>query len=217
MTDTSAIAQGAARRTEDGKARTRIQLRNRELILQAALQVFSQYGFRGATLDQIAAESGLSKPNLLYYFPSKEAMHQDLLQALLETWLDPLKALDAEGEPLEEILAYVTRKLELARDYPRESRLFANEILQGAPRILPSLETDLRGLVAQTAETIAGWVAAGRLAPVDPVHLIFSIWALTQHYADFQVQVTAVLGQDDPFEAAEAHLELLFRRLLTPV
>uniref|UniRef100_UPI002B26AEA8 TetR family transcriptional regulator n=1 Tax=Marinovum sp. TaxID=2024839 RepID=UPI002B26AEA8 len=123
MTIQSAIAQGAARRTAEGKSRTRIQLRNRELILQAALQVFSQYGFRGATLDQIANESGLSKPNLLYYFPSKEAMHQDLLQALLETWLDPLRALDPEGEPLEEILAYVQRKLQLARDYPRESRL----------------------------------------------------------------------------------------------
>lgn len=217
MTLQSAIAQGAARHTADGKPRTRIQLRNRELILQAALQVFSQYGFRGATLDQIASESGLSKPNLLYYFPSKEAMHQDLLQALLETWLDPLRALDPAGEPLEEILAYVQRKLQLARDYPRESRLFANEILQGAPRILPILETDLRRLVAETAETIAGWCAAGRLAPVDPVHLIFSIWSLTQHYADFQVQVTAVLGQDDPFEAAEAHLDTLFRRLLTPV
>ena len=216
MTETSAIAQGAARRTANGKSRTRIQLRNRERILQAALQVFSQYGFRGATLDQIAGESGLSKPNLLYYFPSKEAMHQDLLQALLTAWLDPLRALDASGDPLEEILAYVKRKLELARDYPRESRLFANEILQGAPRILPILETDLRALVDETAETIRGWCAAGRLAPVDPVHLIFSIWALTQHYAYFQVQVTAVLGQDNPFEAAEAHLETLFRRLLTP-
>ncbi|WP_323764714.1 TetR family transcriptional regulator C-terminal domain-containing protein, partial [Marinovum sp.] len=136
---------------------------------------------------------------------------------LLETWLDPLRALDPEGEPLEEILAYVQRKLQLARDYPRESRLFANEILQGAPRILPSLETDLRALVDQTAGTVRGWCAAGRLAPVDPVHLIFSIWALTQHYADFQVQVTAVLDQGDPFEAAEAHLDTLFRRLLTPV
>ncbi|TNF19375.1 MAG: TetR family transcriptional regulator [Rhodobacteraceae bacterium] len=212
MTETSATAQGATA----GKPRTRIQRRNRELILEAALQVFSQYGFRGATLDQIAAEAGLSKPNLLYYFPSKEAMHEALLQTLLETWLDPLRALDPQGAPLEEILAYVRRKLELARDYPRESRLFANEILQGAPRILPYLESDLRELVAQTCVIIRGWTAEGRLAPVDPVHLIFSIWALTQHYADFEVQVTAVLGEGDPFEAAGAHLDVMFRRMLTP-
>ncbi len=198
------------------KPRTRIQKRNREVILKAALEVFAQYGFRGATLDQIAGEAGLSKPNLLYYFPSKEAIHRELLQGLLQTWLDPLRALDAEGEPLDEILAYVRRKLELARDYPRESRLFANEILQGAPRMLPYLQTDLRELVEETSAVVERWVAEGRLAPVDPVHLIFSIWAQTQHYADFEVQVMAVLGKGDPFEAAEAHLEKLFRRLLVP-
>lgn len=216
MTDRSPLAQRAQAGEIPHSARTRIQKRNREVILRAALKVFSQYGFRGATLDQIAGEAGLSKPNLLYYFPSKEAMHQELLQGLLKTWLDPLRALDPEGDPLEEILAYVQRKLELARDYPRESRLFANEILQGAPRILPYLKSDLSKLVEQRAAVIRRWSEAGRLAPVDSVHVIFSIWALTQHYADFEVQVAAVLGKEDPFEAAAAHLETLFRRMLTP-
>ncbi|MCJ7874033.1 TetR family transcriptional regulator C-terminal domain-containing protein [Phaeobacter sp. J2-8] len=197
-----------------GKPRTRIQKRNREMILRAALQVFSQHGFRGATLDQIANEAGLSKPNLLYYFPSKDAIHHELLQGLLDTWLDPLRAMNPDGEPLDEILAYVRRKLELARDFPRESRLFANEIVQGAPRILPYLETDLRTLVADTSGHIARWIDEGRIAQVDPTHLIFSIWALTQHYADFEVQVTAVLGKDDPYETAATHLETLFRRML---
>ena len=54
--------------TETERPRTRIQQRNRDLILEAALEVFSTHGFRGATLDQIANEAGLSKPNLLYYF-----------------------------------------------------------------------------------------------------------------------------------------------------
>lgn len=197
-----------------GKPRTRIQKRNREMILRAALQVFSQHGFRGATLDQIANEAGLSKPNLLYYFPSKDAIHHELLQGLLDTWLDPLRAMNPDGEPLDEILAYVRRKLELARDFPRESRLFANEIVQGAPRILPYLETDLRTLVADTSGHIARWIDEGRIAQVDPTHLIFSIWALTQHYADFEVQVTAVLGKGDPYETAATHLETLFRRML---
>lgn len=216
MAGTSPLANGTRTGPAGGKSRTRIQKRNREVILRAALEVFAQYGFRGATLDQIAIEAGLSKPNLLYYFPSKEAMHHELLQGLLETWLDPLRALNPQGDPLDEILAYVRRKLELARDYPRESRLFANEILQGAPRILPYLESDLRELVEHSAATIRRWTREGRLAPVDPVHLIFSIWALTQHYADFEVQVTAVLGAADPFEAAGAHLDVLFRRMLTP-
>lgn len=198
------------------KPRTRIQKRNRELILEAALEVFSRTGYRRATLDQIAIEAGLSKPNLLYYYPSKEAIHRELLHGLLDRWLDPLKALDHGGEPLDEILEYVHRKLQLARDFPRESRIFANEILQGAPTILPDLEGDLKALVNRTAETINAWVSAGHLAPVDPVHLIFSIWALTQHYADFDVQVRAVSGGTDPFPGAEQHLETLFRRMLSP-
>lgn len=197
------------------KPRTRIQIRNREAILDAALEVFSQHGFRGATVDMIAAEAGLSKPNLLYYFASKEDIHVTLLSQLMDTWLDPLRAMNADGDPVEEILAYVRRKLEMSRDLPRESRLFANEIVQGAPRIGGSLSTELKALVDEKAQVITGWIAAGRIADVDPHHLIFSIWALTQHYADFDVQVRAVLGPDRaPIDEAEHFLTALFSRLL---
>lgn len=198
-----------------GRPQTRIQKAKREAILEAGLTVFAEAGFPGATLDRIASEAGLSKPNLLYYYPSKEAIYDALLQDLLQTWLDPLRDLDPEGEPVDEILAYVTRKLQMSRDYPRESRLFANEIIQGAPQIRPVLEGELRDLVQRTAKVFDGWIAEGRLAPVDPRHLLFSVWSLTQHYADFDVQVQAVLGGPD-FDGAEAHLETLFRRWLTP-
>ena len=197
------------------RPRSRIQQRNRELILDAALEVFSLHGFRGATLDQIAEVAGLSKPNLLYYFPSKEAVHKVLLTGLLDSWLDPLREMDPEGDPLAEILAYVRRKLEMSRDFPRESRLFAGEILQGAPRMREAIEGDLRDLVAGKSRILSRWMAEGRIAQVDPVHLIFSIWALTQHYADFEVQVRGVLGPGhDPFTEAGGFLETLFTRLL---
>jgi TetR/AcrR family transcriptional regulator len=200
------------------RPRTRIQQRNSGMILEAALEVFSQHGFRGATLDQIAEVAGLSKPNLLYYFASKEAIHGALLSGLLVTWLDPLRALDPEGDPVAELLGYVRRKLELSRDFPRESRLFANEMLQGAPRIRAALEGELRDLVQEKSAVLRRWMDQGRIAPVHPVHLIFAVWALTQHYADFDVQVRAVLGPDgtDPFPEAGQFLEVLFRRLLEP-
>jgi len=195
---------------------TRIQKRNRRRILDAALAVFSAQGFRGATLDQIAAEAGLSKPNLLYYFDSKEAIHATLLAELLATWLDPLKDIDPAGEPRMEIMAYMRRKLQMTREYPRESRLFANEILQGAPRMSDFIETELKALVDDFARLIRRWISEGRLAPVDPYHLVFSIWALTQHYADFDAQIRLIRGGADPLEGAEAHLETLFARLLAP-
>ena len=196
--------------------KTRIQQRNSETIIEAALDVFSKHGFRGATLDQIANAAGLSKPNLLYYFSSKEAIHAELLEGLMDTWLDPLRALDTNGDPKEQLLGYMRRKLEMSRDLPRESRLFANEVLQGAPRIGAGLGGDLKALVDEKAAIIADWSRSGRIAQVDPYHLIFSIWALTQHYADFDAQVRAVLGGEDPFPGAEAFLDTLYTKLLIP-
>ncbi|MGJ8588653.1 MAG: TetR family transcriptional regulator C-terminal domain-containing protein [Yoonia sp.] len=198
------------------KAPTRIQQRNRAAILSAGLDIFSQYGFRGATLDQIADAAGLSKPNLLYYFPSKEAIHTALLERLLETWLDPLKALDGSGDPITEIMGYAQRKLAMSRDFPRESRLFANEVLQGAPHIENILKTDLKALVDEKAAIIQRWADEGKIAAIDPHHLIFSIWAFTQHYADFDVQVRAVLGDKAPHDGALTFLDTLYAKLLKP-
>ena len=202
----------------DLRPRTRIQQKNREAILDAALGVFSQYGFRGSTLDQIALAAGLSKPNLLYYFPSKEAIHVELLSCLMDTWLDPLRALDPDGDPKAEILAYMRRKLQMSRDLPRESRLFANEILQGAPRMQAAIEGDLKALVDEKSALIQSWMDDGRIAGANPRHLLFSIWALTQHYADFDVQVRCLLAdtEPDPYPEAEAFLDQIFGKLLTP-
>lgn len=202
------------------RRRTRIQEEKREVILDAALEVFSTHGFRGATIDQIAEAAGMSKPNLLYYFRRKDDIHTTLIQRLLDTWLAPLREMDADGDPVTELRSYIRRKLEMARDFPRESRLFANEILQGAPRIMPLLEGELKTLVDQKAAVMREWMRAGKLARTDPWHLIFAIWATTQHYADFDVQVRAVLGPDrgadGRFEDAARFLEQLFVNGLRP-
>lgn len=195
---------------------TRIQRRNRKRILDAALEVFSAQGFRGATLDQIAGVSGLSKPNMLYYFDSKEAMHRALLVQLLDIWLAPMREMNPDGDPHDEIMGYMRRKLQLSRAYPRESRLFANEVLQGAPRLSDAIAGDLKSLVEDRVAIIRSWIRAGKLAPIDPHHLIFSIWALTQHYADFDAQIRLIRGDTDPMDGAEAFLETLFDRLLAP-
>jgi TetR/AcrR family transcriptional regulator len=199
--------------------RTRIQESKEETILEAALQVFSARGFSGATIDRIAEAAGMSKPNLLYYFPTKESVHRRLIDRLLDTWLEPLRQLREDGDPLSEIRGYIRRKIEMARDYPRESRLFANEILHGAPHIGEEM-ADLKRLVDEKAKVIRSWIRAGKLAPVDPHHLIFSIWATTQHYADFDVQVRAVLGPDlageGRFEDAARFLDTLYLGGLKP-
>lgn len=200
------------------KPRTRIQQKNHDAILDGALDVFSAEGFKGATLDAIAAAAGLSKPNLLYYFPSKEAIHRALLDTQLDVWLAPLVDIDAAGDPVEQILGYVQKKLQMSRDMPRESRLFANEVLQGAAHISDAIQGNLKDLVDQRAAVFERWIAEGRLAPIDPHHLIFSIWATTQHYADFAVQIEGILETDEDtrFAQAATFLDVFYRRALTP-
>lgn len=200
------------------RPQTRIQQRNREAILEAALDAFAESGYSGATLDRIAEGARLSKPNLLYYFASKEAIHTALLTELMADWLAPLAALDPDGDPVDEIIGYVLAKLAMARRMPRESRLFAGEILHGAPRMMAQIAGPLKTLVEDKARLIGRWEAEGRLAPIDPHHLIFSIWATTQHYADFDVQIRAILTPegDAHFDTAASFLEGFYRRALTP-
>jgi TetR/AcrR family transcriptional regulator len=177
------------------------------------------HGFRGATIDQIAEVAGMSKPNLLYYFPKKEEIHRRLIGTLLDTWLAPLRDMDETGDPFTEIRSYIRRKLEMARDFPRESRLFANEMLRGAEHVIDMIEIDLKNLVDEKAGVMLVWMDQGRLAaPIlspDLFHL-----GTTQHYADFDVQVRAVLGKnrngEGRFEDAARYLEQLFMYGLTP-
>ena len=157
-----------ARRT---RKRTRIQEENEERILNAALEVFSTYGFRGATVDQIATLARMTKPNLLYYFRRKQDIYRAVLNRTLEMWLTPLEQLSGDGDPATEITAYIDRKLEMSRDNPKESRLFAMEIIQGAPMLCDVLAGRLKKLVDEKTAVIRRWIAEGALAPVDPHHL----------------------------------------------
>jgi len=129
-------------------------------------------------------------------------------------WLKPLEALGDNGDPATEILAYIERKLDLSRKNPTASRLFAMEIMQGAPILGKLLGERLKRLVDEKATLINQWVADGRLAPIDPHHLIFMIWATTQHYADFEAQIHAVLGGsvdiNRHFDTARKTLEQVF-------
>jgi TetR/AcrR family transcriptional regulator len=175
--------------------KTRIQAQNNEIILAAALEVFSNYGFRGSTVDQIAQRANMSKPN----------------------WLAPFESLDERGEPVDEIARYIAAKMDLSRRNPDASRLFANEILNGAPAIGGFLKGPLKTLVDEKAAILAKWMMQGRLRKMDPRHLIFAIWAVTQHYADFEPQIRAVLGvEGDVIAPAETAITALFLDGLRP-
>lgn len=168
---------------------------NRERILDAALAHFARKGLSGTRIDEIAQGAGLSKPNLLYYFRTKNELYVAVLVRTLTMWLEPLGAIDDRRDPAEALTHYITRKLEAARDHPEASRLFALEIMQGAPMLSEVLARDLRLIVDAKVALLRRWQDEGRLKPHDPHHLLFQIWAMTQHYADFAVQVQQLTGK----------------------
>ena len=138
--------------------------------------------------------------------------------AVIQAWVDagrlaPLNEFSAEQDPQQAIADYIRRKLMVSRDSPEASRLFCLEMVQGAPLLKGELDRELRDIVQRKSAVIRGWIDAGRLAPVDPEHLIFMIWATTQHYADFAVQVQALTGEtlSNPvfFERTVANVQAL--------
>lgn len=176
--------------------KSRIWERNEATILSGAERVFARAGFEGATMAQIAEEAGVPKPNLHYYFGNKLDLYRAVLNRVLHDWLDPTDVIVAEAEPRIALENYVRKKMALAFSRPDASRVFANELLHGAPVIGELLRGELRATVREKARVIDGWIEAGKMAPVDSTHLFFTLWAATQTYADFDVQIHAVLGTE---------------------
>ena len=199
-----------------GAAKGHIRQANELVILVAAERVFARAGFGGATMAAIAAGSGLPKANLHYYFGSKDLLYRAVLAQILNDWLLPTGCITPDAEPRIAIEQYIRAKMALAKDRPEGSKVLANELLHGAPVIKELLTTELRELVLRKAAMIKGWVDAGQMAEVDGVHLFFTIWAATQTYADFDVQVSAVLGRSslsarDHAKATEHVVGLILR------
>jgi TetR/AcrR family transcriptional regulator len=190
-----ATGAAAGGRRREGKAnKTRIQVNREQLILDAAEPVFAALGFQGATIEQIARDARISKPNLIYYFKTKRGLYEAVLKRTLDTWLRPLKKLDSAGDPVQELSAYIREKVTMSEKWPSSSRVYAHEMLSGAPFLKSYMETELRNLVKDKSRVIKQWIAAGKLVDADPILLIFLIWAYTQHFSDFLPQVKAVLN-----------------------
>jgi TetR/AcrR family transcriptional regulator len=190
-----------------------IRQTNEALILSAAERVFARAGFGGATMAAIAEASGLPKANLHYYF---DVLYRAVLARILNDWVLPTQGISADAQPREAIERYIRAKMALSAQRPDGSKVFANELLHGAPVAHSLLSTELRQMVLEKAAVVQSWVDAGHMAPVDPIHLFFTIWAATQTYADFDVQVSAVLGRKtltakDHARATEHVVSLILR------
>ncbi len=174
---------------------TRIQRINEARILEAAEEIFALNGYSGAVLERIAERAGISKPNLLYYFKSKKILYQEVLEHTVETWLVPLEEIEESDEPAEAFERYIRIKVEYSRTHPFASKVWANELIHGAPHIGRYLKRRLQPLIDEKARIIEHWIKQGKMDPIDPYHLFFIIWAATQTYADFGEQAAIVKGK----------------------
>ena len=173
---------------------SRIQIKKRALILNAAERVFARYGFSGSRLKEIAEEAGLPKANILYYFNSKEDLYRYVCQDILKNWLGAIGDISESSEPDKALRKYIEAKMELSMQRPNASRVFAMEIISGAPVIGDYLANELKSWVDDHALIFQVWQKRGQLADVSPYHVFFVIWAVTQTYADFATQIELVLG-----------------------
>lgn len=174
--------------------RQEIREQNERLILQAAEKVFAEAGFGGATMQLIADVAGLPKANLHYYFATKEDLYRRVVQEIFEIWLRAADAMDDAEGPAQGIAAYIDAKMEISRHHPHGSKVWASEVMHGAPVIQDYLETTLRDWTEGRIAVINRWISDGRMAPVDPRHLLYMLWATTQHYADFSHQIETLNG-----------------------
>ncbi|MDE2430739.1 MAG: TetR family transcriptional regulator C-terminal domain-containing protein [Burkholderiales bacterium] len=189
-------------------------------ILQHAVEAFAETGYAGSALANIAERAGLSKQNLLYYFPTKQILYQRVLDQVLDHWLERMQVLaDATQDPVQLLRNYIHAKLRFSREHPQASRVYAMEVISGAPIYGNSIRDKVVPLLQKDIAVFESWIAQGKIAPINTTHLMFAIWAMTQSYADFSTQMSLVLGhaplnEQDFVEAEKLIVEIVVARMM---
>ena len=193
-----------------------IREENEKAILEAAETVFAARGYLGATTNEIAQLAGVPKANLHYYFSTKEALYRRVLDDIMTVWLGSAGTFDDCDDPKEALPPYIHAKMEFSRERPKGSKIWAAEIMQGAPHIQDFLETTLQTWMDERKTCVEGWIKDGKINPLKPEYLFYMIWSVTQHYADFQHQIDTLNGNkslsDHQFaEARDQATEIILR------
>ena len=188
----------------DNKTKASIRKKNKSLILDAAKKEFVSYGFKGASIKRIAERADIPRANIHYYFKNKTELYQQLLDQIIQTWNSHYDTLNVDDDPKVALEAYIRSKVMYSRDEPEASRIFASEIIHGAPVLQSYLSSDFKTWIKKKVEVIQKWIEKGLIDDINPYHLLFLIWSSTQHYADFNVQVLAAFDKktmdDDDYE-----------------
>ncbi|MEY8841799.1 TetR family transcriptional regulator C-terminal domain-containing protein, partial [Cribrihabitans sp. XS_ASV171] len=171
----------------------RVQIR--QAILDGAIREFARNGLSGTSTQALADAAGLTKAQLHYYITTKEDLYDEALRSIVGEWRHIFFVSAGPEDPATVISSYIERKINHALDYPEVSRLFANEVGRGAT-VLSRYWGELKTSVDEATAVIEGWIAAGQIRPVDPLLFQMNMWAVTQHYAEYEAQARHLLGTD---------------------
>ncbi len=202
------------------RAPTASRLRKEHAILEEAENHFAQFGFEGASLESIGTAAGISRHNLLYYFPSKEALYQRVLDDVLTQWLAGMEDLAQGDDPKLALRRYIRAKLQYSRTRPQGAKVFTKEVIAGAPRYGTAITERVGPLLKTEVRTFERWAREGRIAKVNFTHLMFIIWSVTQAYAEQEAQFALLLGipalTEREYDKAEELLVRMVLGALTP-
>jgi AcrR family transcriptional regulator len=182
-----------------------IRQRNKTLILQAAADEFVKFGYKGTSLQSIADHVDLPKANILYYFKSKKGLYLSLLEEILNLWNDGFSDEAVNQEPAKVLETYIRGKMNYSRSHPKASKIFALELIHGAPNIHDAMELPMIQWTEGKATIIQTWVDRGMIKPIEPLYLLFMIWGTTQFYADCDTEIDLIKGKplnDKEYEQA---------------
>lgn len=180
-----------------GNHKIEIRRSNVEKILLAAEKVFAEKGFGSTAMADIAREVQLPRSNLHYYFSTKTELYSAVLLDLLEVWKQDALCFEMFDDPRVVLSSYIRAKMNHSRSRPHGSKVWANEIILGAPTLGKALDASLYDWAKMKEAKIRQWVDDKRILAVEPSSLLYMIWASTQHYADFDHQVN-ILNDHQP-------------------
>lgn len=189
------------------------RIEKEQAILREAEAQFARFGFEGASIEAIGAALGISRHNLLYYFPSKELLYRRVLDDVMTQWLAGMGELAAGDDPALALRRYIGAKMRSSRERPDGSRVFTKEVMAGAPRYGDAITERVQPVLRADVQAFTRWARQGRIEKLNFSHLMFMIWAVTQAYADLAPQFALLLGKPaldaSDFTAAQALLERL--------
>ena len=184
----------------------------RERILDAALRAYGTDGFAATSLDALAADLGIRKQTILYYFPSKHAVFEAVVDRAASDLVKVFEEEAARGiDGLDQVEAIVKRVFRLAVRRPQLLGLI-REVTRPGSLSIDRLSAHTAPIFDRARDFLQREMDAGRMRPSDPEMLLLSLYSTVVGVAT-ELEVQRAMGISDSLRGAVARRQELIRFL----